>query len=111
MAVMMISHPDELLQLNRKQRGKMTMGKGGQAIRNVMIQEGISTIDQHQGATAERVVYSVGSQIVGGFYRSHPERGPQDSLNAPGMQFTPLEEVPQLYKVVAQLALLAAANE
>jgi glutamate--cysteine ligase len=67
--------------------------------------------------------------VVGGFYRVHEERGPDENLNAPGARFIPLpfEEGCQqplrdsdpdatpnrlyLYGVISRLALLAAARE
>ena len=66
--------------------------------------------------------------VVGGFYRVHTERGKDENLNAPGMQFAPLAfaapcsspdpddpDCPPnrfyAYGVIARLALLAAAIE
>ena len=78
-----------------------------------------------EGAVAEPVVYMIDRFVVGGFYRVHNERGVDENLNAPGMQFHPLAfEDPCLppdckgapnrfytYGVVARLAMLAAARE
>ena len=78
---------------------------------------------------AEPVVYMIDHFVVGGFYRVHTERGPDENLNAPGMHFEPLafhescntpdrEQDPDAepnrfytYGVIARLALLAAARE
>jgi glutamate--cysteine ligase len=78
---------------------------------------------------AEPVVYMIDRYVVGGFYRVHTGRGPNEVLNAPGMHFVPLafehNSIPDvtakpgstipnrfyLYGVVARLALLAASNE
>lgn len=66
--------------------------------------------------------------VVGGFYRVHTERGKDQNLNAPGMQFAPLAfDEPcsspnpndpgcppnrfYSYGVIGRLALLAAAIE
>jgi glutamate--cysteine ligase len=79
-------------------------------------------------AVAEPLVYMIDRYVIGGFYRVHTERGKDQNLNAPGMQFAPLAfESPCLpdlsgtpdcppnrfyaYGVIARLALVAAAIE
>lgn len=131
MGVMTIKHPAELQELNRKERTKMAASKGGQKIRRVLIQEGVYTHETYggQSASAEPVVYMIGSQVVGGFYRIHQGKGNDENLNAPGMYFEPLAftapcNCPELHKVddcqanrfysygvIARLAALAAAYE
>lgn len=129
MAVMMVKEPRQLAELNRKQRTKMTASKGGGQVSKVIIQEGVYSFETvaPDNAVAEPVVYGVGRHVVGGFYRVHKNKGPDESLNTPGMDFRPLAfsepcntpdiEAPEkvnrfyAYSVVARLALLAAANE
>lgn len=127
MAVMMIDHPEQLLELNRKQRTKMSVSKGGSRVSKVILQEGVHSFetlgDEH--SVAEPVIYTIGRHVVGGFYRIHKERGPRENLNAPGMDFQPMPIAPKchitcntngearfyLYGIIARLALLAAARE
>ena len=128
MAVMMIRSPQELEHLNRKQRTKMSVNKGGVAVTKAIIQEGIFSFETvENNAVAEPVVYMIGRHVVGGFYRVHNDRGPTENLNAPGMNFKPLafsesansscaqekESINRFYAygVVARLALVAAARE
>ena len=129
MAVMTISDPSEVLDLNRKKRNKMSFTKGGQAVANVMIQEGVHTFETVENSFAEPVVYMIDRYVVGGFYRVHTQRGPNENLNAPGMHFEPLafaescnlpdqKQSPNAhpnrfyaYGVIARLALLASARE
>lgn len=129
MAVMMIRDPQELKQLNRKQRTKMASVKGGQSVSRVIIQEGVYTFETFgkEAAVAEPVVYMMGNHVIGGFYRVHAGRGIDENLNAPGMNFEPLafEQAgvdPCLgnsnkpnrfysYGVIGRLAALAAARE
>lgn len=130
MGIMMVHDGESLLNLNRKQRVKMAASKGGQEVHQVLIQEGVYTLEtMPDGATAEPVVYMIGQYVVGGFYRVHQGRGIDDNLNAPGMYFEPLafdkpcntpcsdvlEAVPAnrfyVYGVVARLAALAAGKE
>ena len=131
MGVMTVHNADELLELNRKQRTKMSASKGGQAVSQVIMQEGVYTFETWGAdqAVAEPVVYMLDHFVVGGFYRVHTGRGSNENLNAPGMHFEPLAFVETCiapdsskspdanpnrfyaYGVIARLALLAAARE
>ena len=130
MSVMMVRDGNDLLQLNRKQRTRMSASKGSQKVTRVLIQEGVYSVEtMPNGAVAEPVVYMIGQFVVGGFYRVHQARGEDDNLNAPGMHFEPVAfahacNVPcenssgvdspnrfYAYGVIARLAALAAARE
>lgn len=130
MSVMMVHDAEEVRQLNRKQRTKMSASKGGRKVDRVIIQEGVYTFEtMPNGSVAEPVVYMIGQFVVGGFYRVHQERGIDENLNAPGMHFEPLafaqacnmpcDDLTELdesnrfyvYGVIARLAALAAARE
>lgn len=123
MAIMSVKSADEVRDLNRKQRTKMAHAKEGQAVSQVLVQEGVYTLETvgEPPASAEPVIYMIGSSVVGGFYRIHAERGPTENLNAPGMRFESMAQANgslmetsaqyYAYGVVARLALLAAARE
>jgi len=129
MGVMVVKDPVELRELSRRDRNKMARVKEGLEVTQVIVQEGVPTFERVDGAAAEPVVYFIDHYVVGGFYRVHTERGPDDNLNAPGMHFTPLTfarpcSVPDFtaapdaepnrfyaYGVVARLALAAATRE
>jgi len=129
MGIMTVKSPDDVKQLNRKQRNKMSTIKEGQAVTEVLIQEGVYTFESVDGAVAEPVVYMIDHYVVGGFYRVHTERGIDENLNAPGARFVPLafetsaiapdqKQLPgtppnrfYTYGVVARLAMLAASLE
>ena len=131
MGVMTIKSPDEIAELNRKERTKMATTKEGQKVTQVIIQEGVYTHETwgNDETSAEPVVYMLDHQVVGGFYRVHEKRSASQNLNAPGMRFEPLafedccispepEQEPDCrqnrfytYGVIARLALLAAARE
>ena len=130
MGIMTVHHSDEVRELNRKQRNKMSVNKDGIAVTDVIVQEGVYTFEQIKDSVAEPVVYMIDRYVVGGFYRVNEERGIDENLNAPGMQFVPLAFAQQhavpdmkakpgtaapnrfyMYGVVARLALLAASLE
>jgi glutamate--cysteine ligase len=96
----------------------------------LILQEGVLTLERMNDAVAEPVVYMMDRYVVGGFYRIHAERGMDEDLNAPGSSFVPLAfdqstHLPQLgvrpgasapnrfymYGVIGRLAMLAASYE
>lgn len=131
MAVMTVRDPEELKSLNRKQRTRMSSTKGNQPVHKVIIQEGVYTFETwgEEKAVAEPVVYLWGDEVIGGFYRVHKDRGIDENLNAPGMQFQPIAfshtchepsdttEIDAccnrlyVYGIIASLSMLAAARE
>lgn len=131
MGIMTVHSAEEVRNLNRKQRSRMSASKGGKSTSKVIIQEGVYTFETwgEQQAVTEPVVYMIDHFVVGGFYRVHTRRGSDENLNAPGMHFEPLAFAdtcitPQqdlaphatpnrfyAYGVIARLALLAAARE
>jgi glutamate--cysteine ligase len=130
MGIMTVRDVKDLDDLNRKTRNKMSTSKGGQAVSDVIIQEGVLTNERINDAVAEPVVYMMDRYVVGGFYRVHAERGSDENLNAPGSSFVPLGfaesmRLPQpgekpgasapnrfyMYGVIGRLAMLAASYE
>jgi glutamate--cysteine ligase len=130
MGVMTVRDADEVIALNRKQRNKMSVGKEGLEVSEVLIQEGVHTFETLNDAVAEPVIYMIDRYVVGGFYRVHTGRAKDENLNAPGMHFEPLAfetgcNLPDYgcnnpdappnrfyaYGVVGRLACLAAAVE
>lgn len=129
MGIMTVKSPNDVRDLNRKARNKMSVVKEGLQVSEVIIQEGVYTFESINDAVAEPVVYMIDHFVVGGFYRVHTDREADENLNAPGSHFEPLafetpcglpdcagepDTVPNrfyAYGVVARLALLAAAIE
>jgi len=130
MGIMTVRDVKDLDALNRKTRNKMSVIKDGQAVSDVIIQEGVLTNERMNDAVAEPVVYMMDRYVVGGFYRVHAERGVDENLNAPGSSFVPLAfehstHLPQpglkpgasapnrfyMYGVIGRLAMVAASYE
>lgn len=129
MAIMSVNTPEDILNLNRKQRNKMSSAKEGLVAEQMLVQEGVYTNERINDAVAEPVVYMMHNQVIGGFYRVHTGKGSTDNLNSPGMHFESISfqsscvmpdqnQAPDAgpnrfyaYGVVARLALLAAARE
>ncbi len=127
MGVMTVTSAEEVAAANRKTRNRMSVGKGGAPITEILIQEGIQTEDAVGGAPAEPVIYAIGGAVAGGFWRINEIRGARENLNSRGMRFAPMPAAaaiapplpapagadisPYIYGVTARLATLAAARE
>lgn len=131
MSVMTAHSAEEVLELNRKERTRMSTTKEGKKVTKVIIQEGVYTHETwgDENTVAEPVVYLIGHNVVGGFYRVHDKRAANENLNTPGMRFERLafddccispdkDRSPDAhpnrfytYGVIARLAVLAAARE
>ncbi len=131
MGVMTVHSVKDVMELNRKQRTRMSTSKAGQKVTKAIIQEGVYTDETwgNEGTVAEPVVYMIDHSVVGGFYRVHDKRASNENLNTPGMRFERLafddccispdkHQSPDAhpnrfytYGVIARLALIAAARE
>jgi glutamate--cysteine ligase len=130
MGIMTVRDVKDLDAIRQRPKNKPPVVKTGQAITDVIIQEGVLTAERINEAVAEPVVYLMDRYVVGGFYRVHAERGTDENLNAPGASFVPLAfaestRLPQpgqkpgasapnrfyMYGVIGRLAMLAASYE
>jgi glutamate--cysteine ligase len=130
MGIMTVRDVKDLDRLRDRPKDKPPVVKGGRAITDVIIQEGVLTAERINEAVAEPVVYTMDRYVVGGFYRVHADRGDDENLNAPGATFVPLAfaestRLPQpgqkpgasapnrfyMYGVIGRLAMLAASYE
>jgi glutamate--cysteine ligase len=130
MGIMTVRDVKDLDAIKQRPKNKPPVVKTGQAITDVIIQEGVLTAERINEAVAEPVVYLMDRYVVGGFYRVHAERGTDENLNAPGASFVPLAfaestRLPQpgqkpgasapnrfyMYGVIGRLAMLAASYE
>jgi len=122
LAVVRVGSGKEILEWNYKSRKKMKAAKGGRDVEDLIIQEGISTRVRSDNHSAEPVIYMIGSDLAGGFLRTHEEKSATESLNSPGAVYKrlcvsdlnvsleghPLENV---YGWSARLGLMAIAHE
>jgi len=83
MSVMQIDKGEDIISLNRDGRKKMKVSKGGNLLKEVVIQEGVETIYSNK----EPVYYLINGELVGGFYRINDLRSSVENLNTKGMYF------------------------
>lgn len=79
---------EELLSLSRRRKNKLLSSRGKNEVKSFLLMEGIPTTDFYSGYPIEPVIYVVGGQDVGGFFRIHESKNELESLNAPGMTFS-----------------------
>jgi glutamate--cysteine ligase len=117
MGIMTASSGQEVLEMGKKIRNKMTSIKGGAENSAVIIQEGVPTIDVVDGYPAEPMIYLIGAEPVGCMYRLNTLKDSRGNLNASGMQFASMKESKaqdapcKAVGLVARLASYASAWE
>lgn len=118
MGIMVVKSAQEIFEINKKARHSMNIIKEGIENTEVVVQEGIPTIDNYNGKPAEPMVYLVNSNPVGCTLRINSNQDSFGNLNSSGMEFMSFDSIesesetncPVQY-VVARLACLAAARE
>ncbi len=123
MGILVINDPNDLRTLNRREKNKMSVGKNALEVHDVIVQEGIPTRMGVDGASAEPVVYMIGSRLFGGFLRLNASRDNLDNLNSKGMVFEKLcmsdlrfgaerdVELELVYGAIAKLSQRALTRE
>ncbi len=126
MGIMTVRSPEEVLEINKKSRNKMQTVKEGARVSEVIIQEGVPTVDHIDGKPAEPMVYMIDGVPVGGMYRVNAMRDAFTNLNAAGMEFAGMCDEAEddcgrwtsvqdchfrSFGIVAAIAALAAARE
>ena len=117
MGIMSVHDASEVLNLNRKNRNKMNVIKNNVVNAEILIQEGVPTIDNYQGAPAEPFIYMINGVAVGGILRINKSRNNLSNLNASGAEFAPINKDDSFYNnlpvyyLIARLASLAASLE
>ena len=118
MGITTVKSGDEIFEMNKKLRNKMDVIKEGVQNTEVIIQEGIPTIDKVDGKTAEPFVYLIGGLPVGAILRVNQTRDEFGNLNSSGMEFEKAEctEITgpcdfSPLGIIARLAALATLDE
>lgn len=107
MGIMTASSGDEVFEMGKKIRTKMNTIKGGTENSEVIIQEGIQTIDQVNGNPAEPMIYMIGGEPVGCIFRLNTKKDAYGNLNASGMEFTTMNETNSEARICESLALVS----
>ena len=90
MGIMVAHSSDEVVNMNRRTRNKMSVGKNRMPIESVVVQEGVPTATLVDRLAAEPVIYLFGNELIGGFLRTNTLKGDEENLNSQGMVFKKL---------------------
>lgn len=116
MGIMTAKSGEDVYEINKKTRNKMNVIKEGVHNTEVIIQEGVPTLDLIDEGVAEPVIYLIGSEPLGGAWRINEGRDAYINLNSAGMTFLPFDrdaDDPRFVAacMVSRLASIAAAYE
>lgn len=115
MGIMMVKSVEEIYSLNKKIRKQMHVTKNNMVNEQVIIQEGVKTIDVVNGETAEPLLYLMNHDVISFLYRTHNEKDEYSNLNSIGMSIVnhelDLDDYRLCCEFVAKIASLAAALE
>lgn len=118
MGIMTAETPEDIFEINKKERNKMQVGKGNVQNSAVMLQEGVPTTDRVNDKIAESVIYCMGGEPLGFFFRTNSEKDAYSNLNSPaGMGFVSSrdanfsEEYQSVCALIARLVNIAVTRE
>jgi len=117
MGIMVIQDAEGIFSLNKKLRNQMNIIKQNTLNAEILIQEGIPTIDKFDNHSAEPFIYLVNGKPVGSILRINSNKDHLSNLNSVGAKFVSIDQdknyqnkIPT-YNLIAKLAALAAAIE
>ncbi|MBC7538933.1 MAG: glutamate--cysteine ligase [Bacteriovorax sp.] len=123
MGISVVSSGEEIINMNRKTRNKMDVGKNKIKFTSLLVQEGVETIIKYDNNPAEITVYLIDGKSMGGFMRINSEKDSLGNLNSRGMVFRKLcmsdlvgkvedhKSKDAIYSIIARLATIASAYE
>jgi glutamate--cysteine ligase len=123
MGISVVSSGEEIINMNRKTRNKMDVGKNSIKFTSLLVQEGVETIIKYDNNPAEITVYLIDGKSMGGFMRINSEKDSLGNLNSRGMVFRKLcmsdlvgkvedhKTKDAIYSIIARLATIASAYE
>lgn len=88
MGIEYFTSAEDVLEMGRRTRNKLLSSKGSSPVESFLIQEGIVTSDSYSGYPIEPVIYMVGENEIGGFFRINELKDEWSSLNSKGMAFS-----------------------
>lgn len=123
MGISVVSNGEEIINMNRKTRNKMDIGKNSIKFTSLLVQEGVETIIKYDDMPAEITVYLIDGKSIGGFMRVNGEKDSLGNLNSRGAVFRKLcmcdvkdkakdhTMKEAMYSLLARLATIASAYE
>lgn len=123
MGISVVASGNEIINMNRKTRNKMDIGKNSIKFTSLLVQEGVETILKYDDMPAEITIYLLNGKSIGGFMRVNGEKDSMGNLNSRGMVFRKLcmgdvidsaedhKTKEAMYSIIARLSTIASAYE
>lgn len=117
MGIFVVDDAKQIFSINKDERKNMSFSKEGKQITQVILQEGIETIERIDGKIAEPLMYLIGGNVVACNYRTNSEKSSTENLNSTGMGFAKLKEISSdnnscsINSLIAKLASLSCMYE
>jgi glutamate--cysteine ligase len=110
--IMTVKSGEDLLNINKKKRHSMNVIKEGVQNREVIIQEGVPTLDYQGGTASENIGYLVNGKIISVIKRSNSKRDQYTNLNSLEATFSSNSNYKYgIETLVAELATIATLYE
>jgi glutamate--cysteine ligase len=110
MAVWSVKSASEVLSINKKERNKMNITKGSNINHQVIIQEGIKTIDKIFDKSCEPLIYMINSKVIANILRANGNRDNIENLNSLGAEFFNLNDQKNLDNFIANNSIINSKN-
>lgn len=114
MGILAVNNAKDILSMNKRDRNKLRVTKGGAVVTDVIVQEGVETAEQYCGYPAETLLYSVLGKKIEFLIRYNTKHDTRQNLNSPGMCFAnyaPAHNINPQMQVVSDLTIIAAERE
>ena len=122
MGISVVKSREDIINMNRKTRNKMDVGKNNIKFMSLLVQEGIETMVKVESHPAEVTIYLIAGKSSGGFMRINPLKDSNSNLNSKGMIYKKycISEIYQgqdyqckeaVYCMIARLSTVATALE
>ncbi|MBL6785722.1 MAG: glutamate--cysteine ligase [Rickettsiales bacterium] len=116
MGIMTVSSGQEIYEINKKARNKMSVIKNNTSNAEIIVQEGVKTSLNVDNKPCEAFIYQIGGSTCGTIYRINESKTAYSNLNSKGVEFLSVEKnnlgnYYYLYDVIASLSTLAATME
>lgn len=109
--IICVHSANDLMLLNKKCRHSINTIKGNVVNENILLQEGVETIERYNDFSAENTIYLVGGKVVGGFTRYNTLKTNRENLNSKGIAIASCKEISFTEATLARLATLATIFE
>ena len=109
--IISVKNVDDIMYLNKKKRHSLYKTKDSLINSEVIIQEGVPTIETIDNHPSENVLYLINAEVIGEFTRYNTKKDFISNLNSKGMLFTQSIQTSYIESALSRLATIACSHE